>query len=797
MRKRVPGAVTMVAIMLALLVLTTTSNARIYPGDDQGKPEPFIIKGVVSVRFEDDVDLRSVEKSFDKVRFGLASLDAVLDQVKVYDATKIFPWRTEKPPVNSGMHDLTRWYQFKFDETQNVSDVVDALLQNPNIRTAEAVWAQPVEAEPNDPEWGSQWAMNYPSTPDPLFYDAWDIETGSDSIKIAMTDTGVNYLHRDLIQNIWVNPGEDLDGDGIVYDEDDLDGIDNDGNGVIDDLIGYDFLSGLGSVWPGEDGGVRDSDPNDFNGHGTHCAGITAAANNNGLDVTGVAGGWYGGHRSFAGAKIICLRIGGTADDGHGYVNPSDAAAAIDYAAMMGAHVVNCSWGGSSAQSAAIDNAVAAGMTICHAAGNDDNEYPDFLDTRPGGDVLSIASTGPYSDAKSGFSNYGDWIDVSAPGSSILSTYSDEYVPMTASLSGTSMASPMVAGLAALIRSHMPSLNRDQIDSIIVNSADYDALYNANPIDLRNLLGSGRIDAYQALINLPNAKFTADVTDGPVPLTVQFTDLSPNSPTAWEWSFGNGDGSIEQNPQYTFNDVGVYTVSLKVDEGNPLGWGEEHLKNYVWVQGDTCIMDSVEASKGKSVAVPVYLRNTVLVKEIQFAFTYANDNGITYDSFSVEGLRTEYFESITKNAADPWHYGVSILMKTNTSGGSTYLTPGDGPILNLYFTAPRESDPEIVSIIDTATVSGKNPRMTTILGNYFPIFTPGKISIGPCAHGDADCNGQINVADLVLLVNYAFNEGPAPDPIGGDVDGSGQIDVADLVYLVNYAFNEGPAPPSM
>lgn len=778
-------------LSLALVLsCAATGHSRFY--ENQEQPKPFIIPGVVTIQFEDDVDLQQFAKSFGQVSFGIPSFDKILGDLQVSDSRALFPWHTEKPQVNSGLKDMTRYYEISFPEKLKVTDVIAAVQQNPNIRMAEPVWAMPLDASPNDPSWSSQWAME-PPAPDPDFYDAWDLETGSDSIIFALIDSGILYNHNDLKGNIWVNPGEDMDGDLVVFDNDDLDGVDNDGNGVIDDLVGYDFFSGIGiGVWPGEDAGGPDPDPSDHNGHGTHVAGIAAAMNNNGIDVTGAAGGWYGGHPSFRGVQIMCLRIGATGSDGNGYVNSNNAGTAIDYAANMGANVFNMSWGTSATSTmiAALSNAAAHGMTATHASGNDNCDCPDYVDGDPFMEILSVASTGPNSDSKSGFSNFGTWIDVSAPGSSILSTYSNFYSPTIATLGGTSMAAPMVSGEALLIRSMMPSLTKQQVDSLIMATADN--IDGINPT-YAGRLGTGRINAFTALSALANAKFTADVAQGNAPLTVNFTDLSPNSPTAWTWTFGNGDGDNVQNPSYTYNDAGIYNVSLIEEEGNPLGPGEEHLRNYIWVTADTLIIDSVSAQLGTQAVVPVYLSHTAQIKEINFAFTIANSAGVSLDSFSTIGLRTDYFESVQYTLFDPGGKRYNIQMRPNVPGtGSTYLTPDTGAILTLYFDVSAGGTVGSVIPIDTMSLGGTHPVISTIFGDYWPTFTAGQIVIPSCAPGDVNCDGNgPDIVDLTDLVEYLFGEGFPIDPVGADCNVDGDVNVLDLTCIVDFLFG-GP-----
>ncbi|MCH7948514.1 MAG: S8 family serine peptidase [candidate division Zixibacteria bacterium] len=781
----------LLTFLFLLLVVSSVSGEK---NPDGEPPKPYIIKGRLTIQFEDGVSTESFSQGFAKANFSLPSLDIILEKYNVYTATAVFPWRKEKPEANSGIYDLTRFWEIYFAETADEKKLIEELLQNPNIRNVESVWALPIHASPDDPSWNLQWAM-FPGGIDPLFYDAWDLETGSDSIKFANIDTGVNYRHPDLVGNVWVNPGEDLDGDGLVFDVNDLNGIDDDGNGIVDDLIGYDFFTGLGGLgtMPGEDGGVRDPDPNDFNSHGTHIAGIAAGMNNNGTGVTGIAGGWFGGSRSYRGVQIMCLRVGGTAADGQGYVNSTNCGQAIDYAAMMGADVINCSWGsqGTSAMVQGMSNAAAAGVTVVHASGNSNAEVPDFLDIL-GDDVLSVAST-TSSDIKSGFSNFGDWIDISAPGSGIYSTVSFAYVPSYGYKSGTSMAAPMVCGTALLIKSMMPSLSHQQIDSIIFATADNIDAQNPSYI---GFLGAGRINAYNALAGLANAKFSADMTEGSAPLTVQFSDLSPNSPFFWEWSFGTGDSSIIQNPEYTYTQPGVYSVSLRIDEGNPLGLGEEHLRNFIWVRSDTLAFDSIVAVKGQTTSLPVYLSNSSLIKKIALSFSLSNVTGVTVDSFDITASRTSSFQQVSFAAADPDSGKWLIEMIPDTNGGANYLPVGTGLFIELLIKVDASAPSGIIEI-DTATISGQKTLISSIWGEYFPdVFISGKIVIG-CAYGDANCDGAAaNILDLTYMVDFIFRGGPDPDLVGGDANADAASNILDLTYLVDFIFRSGPPPPS-
>jgi len=774
------------AVVLVFVLVATSATARVY--SDGSKPQPFIIPGLVTVQLEDDIDHGMLDQSFGKVSFGVATLDRVLDDFGSISARKVFPWRTERPPVNSGLHDLSRFYELRFSESADIQQIVRELLQNPAIRHAEPVWAVPLdEVTPDDPDWTDQWHVDKIS-----LRSAWELETGSDSIIIAIVDSGVLYGHADLKSSVWVNPGEDLDGDGEVYDIDDLNGVDDDGNGVTDDLIGYDFFTGLGEpLWEGEDVGTPDSDPKDFDGHGTHVAGIAAATTNNNIGVVGISGGWQGGHPSMSrGCRIMCLRVGALAADTNGYVNSNNCATAMDYAVLMGAKVINCSWGGSSAQNFAMQNAFANGVTIVHAAGNDSADNPDFMDLAWSQLAISVAATRG-DDRKAWFSNYGSWVDVSAPGDQILSTVSEFYSPSYDYFGGTSMAAPMVTGLVALVRSMMPSLSMQEVDSIVINTADnIDA---ANPT-LIGMLGTGRINAYSALLNLANAKFSSDVYEGNYPLEVNFEDLSPNSPTSWKWYFGDGDSSDVQNPTHSYDDVGVYTVSLIIDEPN--GLGEEHLRNYIWVQADTMKIDTVEGDKSTTVTLPVNLTNTAPVSKIEFSFTSYNTEGITFTGGSVAGTRTDGLFSLTYTGIGP---NASYEITLDGSSGD-YLPPGTGAVMNLSFSIPSGATSGATVDVDTLTWLDHVPLITTVYGEYWPEFTMGQIQVssgccgtytgGLTGNTNCDSDGKLNLSDITVLITrvYINPETELCCEANGDVNCDTKLNLSDITNLITKVY---------
>ncbi|MGN6386745.1 MAG: S8 family serine peptidase, partial [Verrucomicrobiota bacterium] len=279
---------------------------------------------------------------------------------------------------------------------------------------------------------------------------AWVLSTGSSNVLIAVIDTGVDYFHEDLRDNLWRNPGE-IPGNGI----------DDDGNGYVDDVYGYDFVSG-------------DSDPFDDNNHGTHVSGTIGAVGNNGVGTVGVC--W----------RVSLMECKAFDETGNGSV--ADAIQAIQYAVANGARIINASWGleeKSRALEDAVQEAINAGILFVAAAGNNRTDTPSYPAAFKS--VVAVAATDE-KDNRAIFSNYGNWISVSAPGLNILSTLPENNYGIE---SGTSMAAPHVTGVAGLILSRFPEYNGDELRQVLINSVD--------PIFSDKPMGNGRINAALAV----------------------------------------------------------------------------------------------------------------------------------------------------------------------------------------------------------------------------------------------------------------------------------------------------------
>jgi subtilisin family serine protease len=774
--------------------MAVTSYGENTPGSDNEGRNSIIVKGRFGVRFADQVDLDGVAKGFGMYRIGVPSVDKIFDD---YQATEV---RALSPNDVGKSNPMSRIYIVEIAEGMDDDRFKAAMLANPNIVEIQNDILLPVHATPNDASYGQQWALYQPSRVDIHAQEAWDVQTGSDEVIIAIIDSGVLYRHPDLRNNIWINPGEDIDGDLVVFDETDFNNYDDDSNGYRDDVIGYDFFTG-GSLpaWPGEDAGGRDNDPKDFNGHGTHCSGIAAASTNNSLYGGGTAGGW-GPYVGDGGAKIMCLRAGYSANDGGqevGLVLMSAVVEAINYAVVNGADAISYSAGSSNwtGMSAALSAAMSAGIVFAASAGNENSSVSDYFGGYPG--ILAVAATNRW-DTKWNWgsgngSNYGPWVEISAPGQDIYSTVSNHYVAGSDVFTGTSMSAPFVAGVAALIKSHYPSFDKNEIDTIMMNNADdLDAL---NP-GYVGMLGSGRINAWNCLQHAPKAPFDASPRVGEVPLTVNFDDHNSLA-TSRSWTFGDGDVSSDEDPTHEYTEPGMYDVSLEMTDPN--GTATTARKFYVIATADTTYGDTSTlvpvVSGNDSFPVPIYLKNTVPLTEFTLSLDWITTSGtseLEFKSVSVAGTRAEDFDTVRVRAIAPTTGKVAVHFQAIDLDQADHdeLPPGDGPIANLWFKASGMG----TLIIDTITLANYEYSFESRYTDYMPEFRI--LNLWTARRGDANGDESVNTGDPVFLIAFVFKGGPFPPSVyQGDANADDDVNIADAVYLIAHVFKGGPAPP--
>lgn len=353
----------------------------------------------------------------------------------------------EKLAANTSQ--LGQIYKVHLRSDDDIDAVIRQLEANPAILFAEPDYLARLIATPNDSLYNDQWGLAQINAP-----TAWDVTTGSSNVVIAVIDSGMDMTHPDLAGQLWTNPGE-IAGNGL----------DDDNNGYIDDVHGWNLVDDNANL-------------SDNTGHGTEVAGVIGAASNNGQGIAGVC--WN--------CRLMVLKV----TQSGGIANYSDIIEAIQYATLKGADVVNLSLGGNSdsiSLKLAVEQAAATAVVV-GGAGNDDSDVPFYPAAYES--VLAVAGT-TASDTKVSSSNYGSWIDVTAPGETIMTTFDGGSYGMS---SGTSMAAPFAAGLAGLLRSAHPDWSADTARAQMMQTAT--AVDTVNP-GLEGLLGDGRIDAAQAL----------------------------------------------------------------------------------------------------------------------------------------------------------------------------------------------------------------------------------------------------------------------------------------------------------
>ena len=394
------------------------------------------------------------------------SLTRILNKYSITSIENYFPQKVYSKKER--IIDLTKFFVINYSSVIDPFDLCQELMEDPDVEYAEPWFIHEISdinsCPVNDQYRYVQWCLNKI-----LADTAWCISTGNNSVVIAVVDNGVQIAHPDLSANIYINQGEYGEGK-------ESNGYDDDGNGFIDDWRGWDF-AGADLNNP-----VPDNDPTPTSSsHGSHVSGIAAAIGNNSTGVAGVA---YS-------SKVLAVK---TASDN----TPNTIAygmSGILYASIMGADVINCSWGGPGSslfEQEIIDSVTAWGSLVVAAAGNDASAGNPYHYPASYRGVMSVTAVDSF-DQKPSYAEYNELVDVAAPGEKIFSTNMSSSYDY---LSGTSMAAAFGSGTAALVKSVFPSYTVEQVREQVRVTADN--INSVNP-GYANLLGKGRINALNAL----------------------------------------------------------------------------------------------------------------------------------------------------------------------------------------------------------------------------------------------------------------------------------------------------------
>ena len=435
------------------------------------------IPGRVIIKFGNDPGLSKTNG-----KTGIKSVDKILLKAGDFKVNYAFPFLRNSRKAEKKM--LENICIVHFSPDYDIEMMIDELNNDPSVVYAEPMRIFQMQDIPNDPQFPSmEWFDRVNAAA------AWDEVKGEQGdVVIAVVDGGIDLAHEDLQANIWINEDE-IPGNGI----------DDDNNGFIDDVNGWNF-------------DTDNNNPSLIDGnHGTHVAGIAAAVTNNGKGISSLS--WN--------CRVMTLKmavLGKSRGVGMGFTS-------IVYAVNNGADIISCSWGNHSTPSQyeqeVIDFALANGVLIVAAAGNYNNDIDskEFYPASYRG-VLSVGASGSSNDSKPEFSNYGKNVDVFTPGVDILSSIPNDQYDI---ISGTSMATPLTAALAALVKTQHPDWGPLQVREQIRITCDN--IENANP-GFEGKMGSGRINAFRA------------VTENDSP-GLQISGVS------WQEIEGNGDNIID------------------------------------------------------------------------------------------------------------------------------------------------------------------------------------------------------------------------------------------------------------
>lgn len=743
----------------------------------------------------------------------ILAMPGVADILTPQNTNNILPAITSMAPVEVDPYGLSRIFVVEVQEGQDVIALIDDLNANGDVEYAEPMYIRELydsQFIPNDALYGQSWHHPVVNTP-----QAWDIQTGSDTVVIAIIDTGVDTDHPDLVANLWNNPGEIADNF-----------IDDDGNGKVDDVYGWDFTQNDADV-------NHEWDWHPYNGedHGTHCAGIAAGVTNNLIGIAGAS------HAS----KIMTCKI-------FPYLSDAAAANAIIYAADNGAHVISNSWGGGGSsntiQAAILHARNTRGSMVLFAAGNDGSSTAHYPGANDG--VICVGATNS-SDNRASFSNYGPWVDMCAPGTNIYSctdpsnpAHNNQYEAWD----GTSMATPLAAGIAALIKSQYPSISVDAWEARLMDGDDVGNLqmglrvnalqaltsFNVSHVPVTNLLEATNpinvnVETFAEAGSSLNLTLHYSISGGPY----TSTDMLETLPNNWNIQIPNpGSGSI----------VEYY---IHADDGNGNHVYHPHTAPDVphfFLIGSasffpTLMFDDAETDQGWALGVTGDDATAGLWVREEPIGTWSNSEPLQPDE-DHSALGSICF--VTGNAA----FDGSNAGAADVDGGRTTLEspvypipPGISPVISYWRwysndlgdtpgqdtwrVSVRDQNNIWVDLENTTTSTNAWSEQQFLIGHIFDqpnqlqfrfiaedtpggslveaavddirIFYTGEVSVIP---GDVNMDNQINIQDLVLVVAHILGnstlEGNAA--FAADHNQDATVNVQDVVTLVSAILGE-------
>ena len=681
-------------------------DAAVYPNGHSTPARQYVVTrpsigttvhGVVLVKTRTIHGFHNNERAIDG-----SSANAVLATVDVRGVTSAYTTQMSSISTENLEYEkvagLDRIYEVRYDEPLDPFDLCLRLMTSPDVEYAVPVYVQNTHFIPNDPRYPDQtWLKNMG------LEEAWDITKGSENVLIAVVDSGTDWQHEDLSSRIWTNPGEIPNN-----------GVDDDQNGYIDDVRGWDFVGNI-TVAEAQQGVRRpDNDPRiDFpvinaqNGHGTTVAGCVAAHTNN---STGIAAPGYN-------CKIIPIKCGSDNSANRGIY---DGYQAIRYAADLGADVINCSWGGPGVGPGVqevIDYATAKGSLVVAASGNDGlnndsyQQSPAVLDG-----VLSVGSS-TNADGVSGFSNYGWSTYVYAPGNNIWTTaHGNRYSQST----GTSFSSPLTAGVCGLIKSLHPSWTPEMIREQLRSTAS----------PLANIPGGvsnrpsyfGRVDAKNAL-TLNRNGFSGQQTIPGIKVKAVKVENKPQinnyEPTNVDIELKNvlGDAQnvtaqfISRTSGVTFNPGGLLDYGTLVHNANKTARLVVQLnENFPWYETNITLEVTLKSGSYINyvlVDIPVRLPTTNVHTNL------AQIPGFVFNDVAVSNDGTLYASGTYQSSP------IFIRGTANGGGGAATFVPSDIAVINtsnVLFAGMRSTTATIAKSTD-AGQSWNNIAVSSLMSS--------------------------------------------------------------------------------